>query len=352
MIVYKWDVLDIQEIEYPGEIDRCWFCGNKIPSGRFCEPRHEYVFRRMDLDKEMLEPNDGYRGRWTRRDSLLDFERLFDIKTLGYELKKTKAKTRDKFGAKIDLISQIIRLQTRLSGIYTQQCMTKEEIGLGSNENYVLRNTIGNQPYRSLSALMLIRNTFYGSARPIIRQFFESLMIAKYAEYDPAVATRWHDQDESKPESQVNLSDVLRPLNKIGKKNTRLRETWRVLCAMTHATRVSQQVLRLPDPAKPEDVTKLLDTSQYFENTEYSLDLLFLVLATNFHLITVFLAKKAEGWWFGDRQDAYGSFKREKTLTKSINSLIQQYLDDTMLNLPVYQMLRENLDEFEVSWNR
>jgi hypothetical protein len=352
VIVYKWDIVKIQEIDYPGEIARCWYCGRRIPKGRFCEPKHEFVFRMMGLGSEMLDEDEVGPGRWTAEDSSLELERQYSLENITSDIERVKVKTEKDFADKIETITKLMEHETALSGIYLQQCMTKDKIGIGYKQNFVLNNTIGNQPYRSVSALLLIRNSLYGSARPILRQFFESLIIAKYAEQDPSLARKWHVQDESShPSEQVSLSrDVLGTLGKRGKEVSALRRTWRDLCSMTHATRQSQQVLRVPDPAEPEEFEEYLRISDYSANTEYSLDLLFLVLAMNFHLISDHLAKKADRWWFGNVKDSYGSYKREKQLKRSIKSLMKSYFEESKRLPGAVEMLRKNIQEYEAPW--
>ncbi len=351
VIVYKWDIVSIQEIDFPGEIDRCWYCGKKVSQGRFCEPKHELVFRAMNLDFEMLDNEKSTVERWTTGDSLPDLEKQFDIQNIKMEIENAATYTQKEFGRKIDILSKLIEHETKLSGIYFHQCLTKEVIGISYRENRVLNNTVANQPYRSISILMLTRKSLYGSARPILRQFFESLIIAKYAEYDSKLAKAWHEQNEStNPSRQVSIGrDVLNSLSRKGKAVEALRETWRNLCATSHATRSSQQVLRVPNPSKPNEFEEYLQLSTYFPNTEYSLDLLFLMLAMNYHLIREFLATKASGWWFGDVNDAYGSYKRERLLNSRISSLIKKYMAEGQ-HASANEMLKQNIMEYRTEW--
>ncbi len=348
VIVYKWDITKVQEIAYPGEIDRCWFCGKRISEGRFCEPRHEFVFRMMGLGMEMLDENDSGPRRWTAEDRPLELEQRFTLENIKSEIERASAETEKEFAVKLGIVSKLIENETQLSGIYIQQCLTKDTIGIKYRENFVLNNTIGNLPYRSISALTLIRGSLYGSARPIIRQFFESLIIAKYAEHDPELAKKWQDQDESSRRAdQVSLSgDVFNSLERHGKEVKALRATWRDLCAMSHATRQSQQVLRVPDPDKPEDFEEQLRISSYSANTEYTLDLLFLMLAMNFHLIVAHLAKKADKWWFGRVEDSYGSRKREVELKNQVAPLIAKFLRVSIAR----DLLLQNIKEYRKSW--
>ncbi len=285
-------------------------------------------------------------------DSIPVMERLFDFGNIMAEIEQTKAITEKAFAPKIEIISGLIEHETKLGGIYSNQCMTKQQMGSVYEDNVALNNTVGNQPYRSISTLLLIRNSLYGSARPTLRQFFESLIIAKYAELDPSLASRWHAQDESTlPSKQVSLTrDVLSVLTRKGKEVGALRQTWRDLCLMSHATRQSQQVLRVPDLNDPEQFEKYLEVSNYFGNTEYSLDLLFLMLVMNFHLIVAHLGRKAYRWWFGYVEDPFGSYKRERVLKKNIRLLINQYFVESKNQPFARKMLRKNIFEYRRKW--
>ncbi len=333
-------------------MNRCWYCGNRISKGRFCQPSHEFVFSMMGLDLEMLENGDAAPMRWTSKDSSLQLERQYDLRNITAEIEKAKAKVEKEFKEKIKIISGLIEHETKLSGIYLHQCLTKQRIGTKYKENVVLNNTIGNQPYRSISTLLLIRSSFYGSARPILRQFFESLIITKYAEHNSDLGKRWHAQNESNSSSeQVSLSrDVLIPLLKRGKEVGALRETWRSLCAMSHATRQSQQVLRVPNPDEKGQFEEYLGVANFDANTEFSLDLLFLMLAMNSRLIKDHLAKKANRWWFGELEDAYGSYRRERTLRRRITHLINEYFVRSKNQPYASKMLRNNILEYSKSW--
>jgi hypothetical protein len=119
---------------------------------------------------------------------------------------------------------------------------------------------------------------------------------------------------------------------------------------MTHATRQSQQVLRVPDPSDPEQFQKYLQVSNHFRNTEYSLDLLFLALAMNFHLIVGHLSRKAYRWWFGYLEGPYGSYKRERALKKNIRLLISQYFVESQSQPFASKMLRRNIFEYKRKW--
>ena len=93
----------------------------------------------------------------------------------------------------MDILTEVAQIQTKLFGIYTHEARIKEFMRLKYDRNYVLNNTLANLPYHNYSILLLIQNTFYGSARVLMRQFFEALIFAKYSEYDNKLIEKWEE---------------------------------------------------------------------------------------------------------------------------------------------------------------
>ena len=61
IIVYKWDVTEINEIDESQApiLGRCWLCGVPVePGARMCSPEHAAVFVGMGLSDEMLPEDD------------------------------------------------------------------------------------------------------------------------------------------------------------------------------------------------------------------------------------------------------------------------------------------------------
>ncbi len=282
-------------------------------------------------------------------------ERQFDLVNISKEIERTKRLVEEKFSDKIRTITELIEAQTRLVGIYTSQLLVRRGLRSTYEENGIVNNALLNFPYRSLSILLLIRNAFYGSARIVCRQFLESLIIAKYSEYDLSLVRKWELQYDEKntrmPSSEISLRrDVFRGLENRGKTITALLQTWKDLCSVTHATPYSQQVLRVPDSADEKDGMRWLVNTGFFGNSEYSLDLLMTLLAMNFHLLLGHYGRKANRWYFGYLRDPYGSYDRERKLKEKCKTLIREFFEKSNDRKGAKELWRRNIFEFRQSW--
>ncbi len=282
----------------------------------------------------------------------------FDVTNLSREIDQSKTLLQGKFDSKIRIIEALIRNEIELTGIYTSLILLRMQLRLNYPDNGVLNNTLLNLPYRAQSILLLIRNTYYGSARVVCRQFFESLLIAKFAEYDQAVLQKWIAKDDVNPKddfsNDISLSvDVFRQLERSHKKVTNLRLTWRSLCNMDHPTRFSQQFLRLPDAEDENEVKKVHLDTHFFGNVEYTLDLLFTLTAMNLHLVLAHYGRKATvgKWYFRYFEDAIeGDYQYERKLKRECKQLIKEYFKASKTPDGAIRMWKQNISEFRQSW--
>jgi len=257
-------------------------------------------------------------------------ENQFNWVNISKEIRTTKEIIEKGFKEKITILSKIADYQTRLLGIYFRQSQIKVFFGMKYDENMVLQNTLGNVPYQTFSILLLVRNTFFGSARVLMRQFFEALIYAKYSEYDSKLIKIWNlIKSEEDPKGRISLgNDVFNELKKKGKRITALEKMWRELCRFSHPTAFSQQELRVPhtNGKKPEkEVLKWNISAGLFMNVEYTLDLLFVMLNMSFHLLTSHLGRKSSRFYFGYPEDPQGFSKRERKLKMNIKVLLKEY---------------------------
>jgi hypothetical protein len=288
-------------------------------------------------------------------ETVSEFERVFNLENISGEIATTKRLVEGRFSDKISIISALIEAQTNLTGIYVNQIFVKLHSRLKYDDNILLNNTLLNFPYRSLSTLLLIRNTFYGSARVVCRQLFESSIIAKYSEYDPLLTRKWASQDDetARPDPLTEVSlyhDVFKKLRQAGKNISALSRTWKDLCNFTHATMFSQQRLRILYAKKGKGVNTALQRTGFFEHTEYTLDLLLTLLAMNFHLILGYYCRKANRWWFGYLRDPFGSYEREKSLKADCRKLTKEYFDLDQGAQERTKLWKRNISEFKQSW--
>jgi hypothetical protein len=282
------------------------------------------------------------------------FEKQFHLANISREIETTNQLVEERFCEKIRVMSELIEKQTNLTGVYVNEIFVKIRAHLKYQDNVLLNNTLLNFPYRSLSTLLLIRNTFHGSARVLCRQLFESSIIAKYSEYDPLLTRRWFsqsDEEERGDPNEVRLyRDVFKKLREAGKNISALSRTWRDLCNYIHATPFSQQRLRIMYMESGEEVMAGLERTHFFELTEYTLDLLLTLLAMNFHLILGHYCRKANRWWLGYLRDPFGSYEREKKLKEDSKKLIKEYFDLSRDRPIATRMWKRNIFEFKQNW--
>jgi len=281
-------------------------------------------------------------------------ELQFDLSNISNEVERVGRFVENRFSDKIRIINELIKCQTLLIGIYSNEINVRVELGSKYEHNVVLANTLLNFPYRSLSTPLLIRNIFCGSARVVCRQIFESSIIAKYSEYDPTLAVKWeshNDENLGRGPSEISLGrDVFEELRIVGKEIMALRRTWKDLCNATHATAFSQQMLRLPLAEDGEEVIKWLSATHLAEHTENTLDLLLTLLAMNFHLIVGHYGRKANRWYLGYLRDPLGSYGREKDLKENCKKLLKEYFGLVGNRPRTTKMWKRNIFEFKQSW--
>lgn len=291
----------------------------------------------------------------------MKIEEQFNLQNILDEIKFTKKFVLKFFGKKLKLILDIIDYQIRLTGMYFKECDVKKFLGSVYEDNVVLNNCLFNQPYISLSIVLLIKNGCYGSARVILRQFFEYLMVAKFSEFDKSIINKWETKTEEKIEDkltknwqafqdEIRLSrDITNKLESKRKRVKALLRTWYQLCDLTHPSKYAQQVLRVP--SKEEEKIDWLKNTNFFGDTHWTLDLLFMLLCMNNHLLNSRLGKKAYRWYLGYPEDPLGVCKREKMLKGKIKTLIKEYFEINKVNKGINKILKSNIFEYKQNWS-
>jgi hypothetical protein len=200
-----------------------------------------------------------------------------------------------------------------------------------------------------------VKQTFFGSARVLLRQFFEGLLMAKYGEQDEVLVKKWGAIAEGKGTSaQVSLSrDVFVKLEGNEVNISELRKTWKSLNLFAHPTKYAQQVLRLPVVGEEDDegtIEKWRKGSNLLPNVEYTLDMHFMLLCMNFHLLTSHWGRKTRRWYFGYDKDPYGLHRREKILKSRLKDLVQKYFQVNKRNKGANELLKRNIRQYRQSW--
>lgn len=209
-------------------------------------------------------------------------------------------------------------------------------------ENSLLNNTVYHLPFRAFSILLLTENALYGTARVLIRQFFESLVLAKYSEIDLSLAERWNR------DGTLSISNDV--FSKLVKKDiSELKNFWRETCKFTHPTLYASQKIMFPQNMFENKREYYENIAEIFGNIEYNLDTLFVLLTMSYHLIIGHLGKKARGWWFGYYCDPHGVYDREKELKSSFKNLKKEYLG-TLVNEKIRKRISKIIFQSRQCW--
>lgn len=281
-------------------------------------------------------------------------EKQFNLENISKEIEITRKYIENLLSEKNNMITEIVDLQTRLTGIYLHECQIKQWMGLKYENNVVLNNALGNQPYISLSVLYLIKSGLYGSARVLLRQFLEMLLISKYSEYDKSLIELWELQTENSSSQRIKIQNHV--FNKLEKKEidiSELKNTWRQLCQFTHATRYAQQIIRAPvvkDSPNVKEIVKWREGTYLIPNIHHTLDHFFMLLCMNYHLLIGHLGKKAYRWYFGYARDPTGSFEKEKMLKTRTKILIKKYFEINKKYKGINKLLKKNIFQYRQKW--
>lgn len=264
------------------------------------------------------------------------------------EIRVSKKRINKLFQPKISILTKLAGYQWYLAGIYTQNILLKQRLGLSYIDNVLLNNVILTHGYWTFSILLLIRNTMYGSARPVLRQFFESLIIAKGSQYDDSITLKWSTRKEGKDKlNQISIErDIFQVVERRNKPIGELRATWADLNDMTHPTRWSQQTPRIGTDM--QEIAKEHDGTSFIPNVHFTLDLLFMNLCMYNHLLFSHYGRKAYRWYMGYPKDPLGVHKKEDRAKKKINEMIDNYYKTN--NPAINSWIKERIAEYRRDW--
>jgi hypothetical protein len=284
-------------------------------------------------------------------------EKQFNLENISKEIEITREIIESYLSEKIGIITKIVDFQVRLTGIYLRECSIKQFMGLKYENNRALNNALGNMPYLSLSILYLTKSTLYGSARVLLRQFLEMLLIGKYGEYDKSLILLWESQVENNGRSP-RISIQRHVFSKLEEQRidiSELKKTWKQLCQVTHATSYAQQVLRVPiadNSSYKEEITKWIEETNLIPNLHYTLDLFFMLLCMNYHLLIGHFGKKAYRWYLGYTRDPANFFEKEKKLKNEIKILFKKYFEINKRYRGINKILKKNIFQYKQKWER
>jgi len=245
-----------------------------------------------------------------------------DSKKVNLQIRGYKNAIKKVYEKKIKLVKKLTDHHIQLTMLYFEQMYMKNMLGEVYNKNVVVDNALLSMTNLTFSIPIMLENAFYGSARVLLRQYFEYLIIGKFSEFDNKnIIMKWEQKTNDTTKFNINLSNDI--LNKLkGKNVSEIRKTWKLLSDMTHPTKYSQQV--------PFVLTALDKKSwilENFTNLHYTFDLFFMLLCMNYHLLTSDWGRKFRKWYMGYDKDPFDYWKKEKQFKEKIKSTIKEYYE-------------------------
>ena len=120
-------------------------------------------------------------------------------------------------------------------------------------------------------------------------------------------------------------TDVFDKLRKRKLDTSALDITWKDLCNATHATKYSQQVLRINRSETEKEFREELLEQGFFMHMDYSFDLLVVLLAMNYHLLVEHMAKRVSDPNSPVDDYEYLTMDEQAALKKTCEKAIGQY---------------------------
>ena len=156
------------------------------------------------------------------------------------------------------------------------------------------------------------------------------MLLAKHSELEPSIVERWHKQEK------LSAGPIINGLKDKGKDVTAIKDFWSFLNRATHPTREAMQPLLIPHYGHPEkdfpfrwttenqvkEEEMLLDS--LLANSMFTLDMLYVILGMNFHLLVGHMGRKVRGYFPGSREpDEFA--ERKMILKKKTKCLLNEY---------------------------
>ena len=226
-----------------------------------------------------------------------------------------------RFNRRFEILQEIINHQFQITMIMVRHLTLKQWARLRFKPNELLPHVLLTQPVITNSCLLLLKNGYFGSTRPILRQNFELQLIAKYADYDSTLIEKWLNKKEGRDKlNEINLTRDI--FIKLESKHdiAELKKMWATLCDLTHGTQYAQQ----KPPSYTSDEAGIAEFESDIANVHQTLDLIFMILCMNMHLINL-LHRKTRGFYFGYKHDPFGDEGKIIFLKGKIKQFIHEY---------------------------
>jgi hypothetical protein len=150
--------------------------------------------------------------------------------------KDIEAKAAENYGQQIQRIEAILNFQYKLASHYMWM-YANPHIAELPERGKILFSAFHKNLFSFYTALELSRKGFYGAGRPMLRQVFEFLMIAKFCSVaqDDKVYKQWENGDP------VYFTNAI--LKRIKSPDvSEFKTFWGLVCDCTHSTVYSQQI--------------------------------------------------------------------------------------------------------------
>ena len=250
-------------------------------------------------------------------------QNIKDSRKILVNIRNNKKLINKVFEKKIKLINKLIDYQTQLTSIFFQHLYMKDQLGEVYRKNVVVNNSLLSLTNLTYSIMIMLENSFYGSARVLLRQYFEYLIMSKFSEFDnDNILEKWQTKSNDSTKFNINLShDILNKLT--GKNISEIRKMWKILSDVTHPTKYAQQV-----PFVLTSGNSISWIKENFLNMHFTFDLFFMLLCMNYHLLISNWGRKSRRWYMGYEKDPFGHWKIEMKIKEEIKSTTKEYYEN------------------------
>ena len=249
------------------------------------------------------------------------------------------------FEKKIKLINKLIDSQTQLTSIFFQHLYMKDQLREVYKKNVVVNNSLLSLTNLTYSIMIMLENSFYGSARVLLRQYFEYLIMSKFSEFDnDNILEKWQTKSNDSTKFNINLShDILNKLT--GKNISEIRKMWKILSDATHPTKYAQQV-----PFVLTSGNSISWIKENFLNMHFTFDLFFMLLCMNYHLLISNWGRKSRRWYMGYEKDPFGHWKIEMKIKEEIKSTTKEYYENNKEYPIANKNIKKVILQYKQNW--
>ena len=272
---------------------------------------------------------------------------LLNSEKIHVGLYKNKKIIQKVFEIKLEFINKLIDRQIQLTDLYLRGIKIKKHLGLSYNENIVVNNALLSRINLNYSIVLLLENSFFGSARVLLRQYFEYLVIAKFSEFDNGeILKKWQAKSETRDgKSNINLTwDILNKLK--GKDIVAIKDIWKTLSDLSHPTSFAQQIPHISS----DDKESYNWVAENYGNIHYTLDLFFMLLCMNYHLLISNWGKKAKSDYFGYSTDPSSLSYLEKEIKGILKSTTKEYFEMNKKYKKINIIFKKVIQQYKQNW--